>query len=65
MFDTKGWSSCFQMHCVTRAPQDTPAVKFTYNAVLRVPQALTGLMSALPVEDAAQEWQVGGSTASV
>lgn len=42
------FSQCQAIHARSIVPcQDTPAVKFTYNAVLRHPENLTGLMSAI------------------
>ncbi len=42
------FSQCQAIHARSILPcQDTPAVKFTYNAVLKHPEELTGLMSAI------------------
>lgn len=42
------FSQCQAIHARSIVPcQDTPSVKFTYNANLRFPEELTGLMSAI------------------
>ncbi|XP_055641440.1 leukotriene A-4 hydrolase [Toxorhynchites rutilus septentrionalis] len=42
------FSQCQAIHARSIVPcQDTPAVKFTYNATLHYPQGVTGLMSAV------------------
>uniref|UniRef100_A0A8W7P7T6 Leukotriene A(4) hydrolase n=1 Tax=Anopheles coluzzii TaxID=1518534 RepID=A0A8W7P7T6_ANOCL len=44
------FSQCQAIHARSILPcQDTPAVKFTYNATLRHPKEVTGLMSAIKV----------------
>ncbi|KFB46576.1 AGAP009907-PA-like protein [Anopheles sinensis] len=45
------FSQCQAIHARSILPcQDTPAVKFTYNATLRHPTEVTGLMSAIKVD---------------
>ncbi|XP_319027.5 leukotriene A-4 hydrolase isoform X1 [Anopheles gambiae] len=45
------FSQCQAIHARSILPcQDTPAVKFTYNATLRHPKEVTGLMSAIKVD---------------
>ena len=44
------FTQCQAIHARSLLPcQDSPGVKFTYRAVLRVPQELTALMGAIPV----------------
>lgn len=38
------------MYCLSYRLQDTPSAKMTYSAAVRVPQPLTALMSAVPLE---------------
>ncbi|XP_052893833.1 leukotriene A-4 hydrolase isoform X1 [Anopheles moucheti] len=45
------FSQCQAIHARSILPcQDTPAVKFTYNATLHHPEEVTGLMSAIKVD---------------
>lgn len=47
------YSQCQAIHARSILPcQDTPAVKFTYNATVRHPSELTALMSAITVSSA-------------
>ncbi|KAG2497173.1 hypothetical protein HYH03_004762 [Edaphochlamys debaryana] len=47
------FSQCQAIHARSLVPcQDSPGAKMSYSAVVRVPQPLTALMSAVPVEEA-------------
>ncbi|GAX73644.1 hypothetical protein CEUSTIGMA_g1095.t1 [Chlamydomonas eustigma] len=46
------FTQCQAIHARSLVPcQDSPGAKMSYSAVVRVPEALTALMSAVPLED--------------